>query len=234
MNNLLKSINIATLFLDKDLKIRQFTNPATKIFKLIQSDVGRVFTDQVSALNYPAIYDDAREVLRSLQYVEKAVDTREGKWFNVRIMPYRTTKDQIDGLVITLIDITNSKKLENVLLESQATLGSFIKTVPAVIIGLSTDWKIIEFNPEAEKLFGHKREVVMGKNYIDLFIPPASRKKVMAEITELISGNLPNRYRNEVKAFNGDKLTIEWSAHKLLDINGLQTGTINIGINITK
>ena len=234
MNNLLKSINIATLFLDKDLKIRQFTNPATKIFKLIQSDVGRVFTDQVSALNYPEMYDDAREVLRSLEFIEKTVDAHDGKWYNVRIMPYRTFKDQIDGLVITLIDITNSKKLENVLLESQVMLGSFIKTVPAVIIGLSSDCKIIEFNPEAEKLFGHKREVVMGENYIDLFIPSSSRIKVMAEIAELLSGNMPNRYRNEVKVFNGDKLTIEWSAHKLLDINGLQTGTINIGINISK
>jgi two-component system CheB/CheR fusion protein len=149
-------------------------------------------------------------------------------------MPYRTFEDKIDGLVITFIEITKSKQLENVLLESQMMLRTFIKTVPNVIIGLSSDWKIIEFNPEAEKLLGLKRELVIGNNYVDLFIPPLMRKKVLAEMQELLSGSLPNRYKNVVKAFNGDELTIEWSAHKLLDDNGTLTGTINIGINITK
>lgn len=234
MNNLLKSINIATLFLDKDLKIRQFTVPATKIFKLIPSDIGRVFTDQVTDLEYPGLYDDARGVLHTLEHTEKTVATRDGRWFNIRIMPYRTFEDKIDGLVITFIEMTKSKQLENVLLESQMMLRTFIQTVPNIMIGLSSDWKIIEYNPEAEKLLGHKRELVMGKNYVDLFIPPIMRKKVLAEMQELISGSLPNRYKNIVKAFNGDELIIEWSAHKLLDENGTLTGTINIGINVTK
>jgi two-component system CheB/CheR fusion protein len=234
MNNLLKSINIATLFLDRDLKIRQFTMPATKIFKLIQSDIGRLFTDQVTDLIYPGLFNDAREVLRSLDYVEKAVPTNDGRWFNVRIMPYSTFENKIDGLVITFIDITKSKLLENVLLDSQMMLRSFIENVPGVIIGLSSDWKIIEYNPEAEKLFGHKRDDVIGKNYIDLFIPPVMRKKVLADMKELMTGVLPNRYKNMVKAFNGDVLTIEWSAHKLIDDNGNPIGTINIGTNVTK
>ena len=234
MNNLLKSINIATLFLDKNLKIRQYTVPVTKIFKLIKSDIGRVFTDQVTDLDYPELYEDAKVVLSTLEYVEKSVSTFDGRWFRIRIMPYRTFEDKIDGLVITFIEITKSKQLENVLLESQMMLRTFIKTVPNVIIGLSSDWKIIEFNPEAEKLLGLKRELVIGNNYVDLFIPPLMRKKVLAEMQELLSGSLPNRYKNVVKAFNGDELTIEWSAHKLLDDNGTLTGTINIGINITK
>jgi two-component system CheB/CheR fusion protein len=234
MNNLLKSINIATLFLDKDLKIRQFTLPATKIFKLIPTDIGRVITDQVTDLEYPGLYDDAREVLLTLKQVEKTVATHDGRWFNIRIMPYRTFEDKIDGLVITFIEMTKSKKLENVLLESQMMLRTFIHTVPNVIIGLSSDLKIIEYNPEAEKLLGHKRELVMGKNYVDLFIRPSMHKKVLTEMKELLSGKLPNRYKNIVKAFNGEELTIEWSLHKLLDVNGALTGTINIGINITK
>jgi two-component system CheB/CheR fusion protein len=234
MNNLLKSINIATLFLDMDLKIRQFTVPATKIFKLIQSDIGRVFTDQVTDLIYPEMYDDARKVLDTLEFIEKAVATHDGRWFNIRIMPYRTFENKTDGLVITFIEITKSKQLENVLLESQMMLRTFIQTVPNVIIGLSSDWKIIEYNPEAEKLLGHKRELVMGNKYVDLFIPPSMRKKVLTEMKNLLSGSLPSRYKNVVKAFNGDELIIEWSAHKLLDEKGTLIGTINIGINITK
>jgi two-component system, chemotaxis family, CheB/CheR fusion protein len=234
MNNLLKSINIATLFLDKDLKIRHFTVPATKIFKLIQSDIGRVFTDQVNDLDYPGLYNDAREVLQTLVFKEKAVETRDGRWFRIRIMPYRTFEDKIDGLVITLIDISVSKQLENVLRESQLMLRSFIETVPGVIIGLSSDFNIIEFNPEAEKLFGRKRVEVIGKNYVDMFIPQLSRSKVLEDMNESLSGTLPNRYKSKVKADNGDELTIEWSAHKLLDNNGTTIGTFNIGINILK
>jgi len=234
MNNLLNSIEIATLFLDRELKIRKFTVPATKIFKLIQSDIGRLFTDQVTDLNYPEMYDDAREVLRTLVYVEKPVATHDGRWFNIRIMPYRTFEDKIDGLVITFIEITNSKQLEKALQQSQMMLRSLIHAVQSVILGLSSDGKVIEFNPEAERLLGYKRDDVLGKSYFDLFIPELSRKKVEAEMKKLLTEALPNRYENFVKAVNGDELMIEWSAHKLLDDKGMLIGIITIGDKVTK
>lgn len=234
MNNLLRSIDIATLFLDKDLKIRQFTAPSTKIFKFIPGDVGRVFTDQVTDLDYPELYDDAKEVLKTLIYIEKTIPTRDGRWFNVRIMPYRTFEDKIDGLVITFIDNSKSKKLEIGLQETQSMLRSFISAVPGVIIGLSSEGVIIEFNPESEKLFGRKYHEVIGKNYVDLFIPKTARKKVLADLKKLITGSLPNRYKSNVSVANGDKLIIEWASHKMVDENGTNIGIINIGINITK
>ncbi|MBN1767032.1 MAG: PAS domain-containing protein [Prolixibacteraceae bacterium] len=112
MKNLLNSTDIATLFLDKELNIRRFTNQLTKLFKLRQSDIGRPFTDMVTDLNYPEMTEHAIEVLNTLVYKETAVSTNYGKWFTVRIMPYRTFDDRIDGLVITLIDITKAKKME--------------------------------------------------------------------------------------------------------------------------
>jgi len=234
MSNLLNSIDIATLFLDKDLRIRQFTYTATKIFKLIQSDIGRLFTDQVTDLDYPELYEDAREVLRSLTFMEKPIATRDGRWFNIRIMPYRTFEDKIDGVVITFVEITKSKQLENALKETQMTLRSFIHTVPSVIVGLSSDGNVIEFNPEAEKLFLYKREDVLSKKYVELFIPQLSRKQVEADMKKLLEGKLPNRFENIVKTLNGDELRIEWSAHQLLDDTGKVTGIITIGANITK
>ena len=232
MNNLLNSTDIATLFLDKNLKIRQFTYPATKIFKLIQSDVGRLFTDQVNDLDYPELYHEAKEVLRTLVFVEKTISTRDGRWFNMRIMPYRTMDDKIDGLVITFIDITKSKQLEIALQENQSALQSFIKTVPSVIIGLSSDGKVIEFNPEAEKVFACNSEEVMSKKYVDLFIPKSSREEVEGQMNKLFAGELPNRFANRIKTLNGVELKIEWLAHQLLDEHGKLTGIIAIGINI--
>ena len=112
MKNLLNSTDIATLFLDGDLKVRRFTTQATKIIKLIPGDVGRPITDLASDLLYPELTTDAQEVLRKLGFVEKPVNARDGRWFTVRIMPYRTLDDRIDGVVITFADITVAKTLE--------------------------------------------------------------------------------------------------------------------------
>jgi two-component system CheB/CheR fusion protein len=112
MINLLNSTDIATLFLDKELNIRRFTHQLKKIIKLRPTDVGRPFTDLVNDLQYPEIATHAREVLRTLVFKETPITTNAGNWFNVRIMPYRTYDDKIDGLVITFIDITVAKKLE--------------------------------------------------------------------------------------------------------------------------
>ncbi len=112
MKNLLNSTEIATLFLDKDLNIRRFTDQATNIFKLRNADIGRPFTDLVTDLQYPDIDNHARQVIKTLTSIETAITTNDKRWFNVRIMPYRTTDDRIDGLVITFTDITIGKRLE--------------------------------------------------------------------------------------------------------------------------
>lgn len=234
MNNLLNSIEIATMFLDRDLKIRQFTPGTTKIFKLIQSDIGRPFSDQATDLLYPELYEDAKEVLRTLVFVEKAKNTLDGRWYNIRIMPYRTLEDKIDGLVITFVDITKSKQLELALKETQTILESFIQTVPGVIIGLSVDGKIIEFNPQAEKLFDCKREDVMSKKYVDLFIDGSLRHQVEEDMQNLLAGQLPNQFINIVKTLKDVTFHIEWSAHQLLNDQGKRTGIIAIGVNILK
>ncbi len=112
MKNLLNSTDIATLFLDKELNIRRFTDQLIKLFKLRQSDIGRPFTDIVTDLQYPEIENHAKQVLSTLIFKEMAIKTKAGMWFNVRIMPYRTFDDRIDGLVITFVDITMAKDLE--------------------------------------------------------------------------------------------------------------------------
>ena len=122
MKNLLNSTEIATLFLDKELNIRRFTDSTTSIFKLRNADVGRPFTDLVSDLQYPDIDKHARQVIKTLTTIENPTITKDGRWYNVRIMPYRTLDDRIDGLVITFMDITVSKKLETELKEANEAL----------------------------------------------------------------------------------------------------------------
>ena len=96
MKNLLNSTDIATLFLDAELKVRRFTPRAAKVIKLIPGDAGRPFTDLTTALDYPELADDAAEVLRTLVFKEKTVTASGERWFSVRIMPYRTQENVID------------------------------------------------------------------------------------------------------------------------------------------
>ena len=122
MKNLLNSTDIATLFLDDALLVRRFTNQTSKIIKLIASDIGRPVTDIVTALDYPGLAEDAKQVLKTLVFVEKQIPARDGRWFTVRIMPYCTQENRIDGVVITFADITVAKNLEAALRKAQSEL----------------------------------------------------------------------------------------------------------------
>ncbi len=112
MHNLLNSTDIGILFLDNDLKVRRFTNKITNIFKLIPSDIGRKITDIVSELNYPTLEQDSIEVLDTLVFKEKDILTKQNNnCYIVRIMPYKTLENRIDGVVFTFTDVTILKKL---------------------------------------------------------------------------------------------------------------------------
>ena len=112
MSNLLNSTEIATVFLDNQMNLRRYTPYATHLFKLIPGDVGRSLSDIVTDLDYPKMKDDAVGVLARLVFHEQQVSTQDGRWYRVRIMPYRTQDNVIDGVVITFIDITAIKQLE--------------------------------------------------------------------------------------------------------------------------
>jgi two-component system CheB/CheR fusion protein len=126
LKNLLDSTEITTLFLDTALRVRLFTAGSNLVFKLIPGDVGRPITDITSELAYPDLAGDAREVLRTLAVHEQPVAARDGRWFLVRIMPYRTLENMIDGVAITFTDITASKTLEGKLRATQAGLEEHI------------------------------------------------------------------------------------------------------------
>jgi two-component system, chemotaxis family, CheB/CheR fusion protein len=217
MKNLLNSTDIATLFLDNEMNIRRFTLQAVKIFKLIKSDVGRPFTDLVSDLIYPNLSDDILKVLKTLTFIKKQIPTKDGRWFSVRIMPYRTLDDKIDGVVITFFNISDLKEVEVKLNETEQMNRLLLNSSTDIIIRLSADFKIVELNPAAEKYFGKKQEEIINKNYIHVFIPEMLRKKTESEMLRILKKSQDTKLKMQLITTGGKLIENEWSVLVLTD-----------------
>lgn len=132
MRNLLNSTEIGTIFVDNDMRVKRFTSQATTIINLIQSDIGRPLQHLVTNFSYRGMISDLSDVLNSLTPKEVEVQTTEGAWYKMRIIPYRTTDNRIDGAVLTFSSIDEQKHVQEVLnfakLEMEQT-GILIRNV---------------------------------------------------------------------------------------------------------
>ena len=164
MKNLLNSTGIATLFLDKNLNIRRFTNQATDIIKLRSKDIGRPFTDLVMDLDYPEIESHAREVLNTLTSVEKTISSRNKRWYNVRIMPYLTKHDHVNGLVITFTDVTFAKQASEAVAISETRYRRLFESSKDGILILDAETgRIVDVNPFLIEMLGYSKEQFIEK-----------------------------------------------------------------------
>ena len=122
LENLMSATEIATLFLDRELRIRHYTPGMRQLFNIVPADHGRPIKHFTHTLLYDRFFDDAEEVLRTLVPIEREVRGEADGWFLLRMRPYRTIEDRIEGVIFTFVDITRIKKAEEDLVELNATL----------------------------------------------------------------------------------------------------------------
>jgi two-component system CheB/CheR fusion protein len=122
LRNLLESTQIATVFLDNDLRVRSFTPAATEIFHLLETDVGRPIDHLGSRVDYPDLSDDVRNVLKKLGTSERDIQSKDGRSYSARVLPYRSIDNFIAGAVITFVDVTTTVRAEAALRESETRL----------------------------------------------------------------------------------------------------------------
>jgi two-component system CheB/CheR fusion protein len=178
---------------------------------MIKSDIGRPFTDLVTELIYPELEADALEVLRSLNYIEKQIPSKDGRWFSIRVMPYRTLDDRIDGLVITFINNTDIKQVEIKLHEKEKIHRLLLSASSDIIIRLSTNLSIVEFNPIAEHYFGKVASEVMDHSLVELFVPEDKHLKTEKDLMGLLSKGQRTKYQMTILTANGKTSQVEWS-----------------------
>lgn len=165
LHNIIASSEIATVFVDKEIRIKRFTPNATTIFNLIDTDLGRSLFHITHSLRYPTLADDVRQSFQSLRLTEREIQSEAGRWYLMRLLPYRTADDHIDGAVITLIDITDRHQAEEAARAGAQRLRLVAQsTKDYAIIIQDREGLIVSWNAGAERIFGYTEDELVGKS----------------------------------------------------------------------
>jgi len=188
MNNLLAGTGVGTLFVDFQLRIARFTPSITQIINIIQTDIGRPVSDIVSNLRgYDRLIGDVQMVLESLIPQEMEVQNRVGAWYLMRIRPYRTLDNVIEGAVITFIDITQRKQIEAALVSSEAKFAKAFRASPdGLVISRRADGAILDVNDSWEQMVGYSRLETLEHSLLELklFVNPDDWQQIIARLQD--------------------------------------------------
>ena len=170
LNNLIASMDIATVFVDRDVNLQGFTPLASSLFNVLLTDIGRPLLDITHHLRYDRLTEDIREVMASLRPIEReVVDDRE-RWYLMRISPYRTTEDRINGAVINFIEVTEQRVAQRQLRATSERLRIVAESTPDyAIITLDVDGRVATWNRGAELTFGYTASEITGQHIRILF-----------------------------------------------------------------
>jgi two-component system CheB/CheR fusion protein len=222
MNNLLAGTGIATVFVDHGLRILRFTPTATAIINLIASDLGRPVSHIVSNLvGYDSLVADAQSVLNTLVAKEVDVETTEGKWYTLRIQPYRTLDNVIEGVVITFVDITEAKQVKNALRKAneQLRLAVVVRDAHDAITVQDLDGRILAWNPGAARIYGWSEAEALTMNVREM-IPESMQEEALAKIHQLSQAKILRPYRTQRTCKNGIVVDVSMTSTALIDETG--------------
>jgi len=222
MNNLLAGTGVGTVFVDHQLCIRRFTPTATQLINLIQTDVGRPVGHIVSNLvGYESLLTDTQTVLDTLIPKELEVQTRAGDWYLLRIRPYRTLENTIEGEVLTFFDITEMKKARDALREVDKVgrLAIVVRDAFDSTMVQDMEGRILAWNPAAERMYGWSKAEALTMNICDI-IPEKHQEEALAVTQQLARAEVLAPYRAQRLAKDGRIVEIWLTATALVKDTG--------------
>lgn len=166
--NLLASTEIATLFLDDELQIQRFTPPTVQLLNVRSTDIGRPLSDITTKFIDDFFLNDCQKVIRGSKPIQSSIEGENSRMYLRRILPYRSQGDQIVGVVITFVDLTDRLLLEKTLKDSKDHLEAILDSAVDAIVTIDNHGIISRLNPATERLFGLPREEILGKSVVSL------------------------------------------------------------------
>jgi len=234
LQNLFASTEVASIFLDRDLRVAKFTPAATGLFHLIEADVGRPIGDFAPRFEGQDVVADAREVLRTLKPLERQVRTADGKmWFILRVLPYRTVENVIAGVVVTFVDVTELKRAEEAIREGQSLLAALSETVPDPVYVKDGESRILMANPATVRLMGKPVEQILGRNDRQLYDDPAVGEAILATDRRVMESGVAEVVEERVLAPDGYRVFLSTKAPRR-DASGRVIGLVGISRDITE
>jgi two-component system CheB/CheR fusion protein len=222
MNNLLAGTGIATVFVDSQLRILRFTPTATKIINLIQGDLGRPVGHTVSNLpGYGSLTADVQAVLDTLIPKELEVQSSEGRWYAMRIQPYRTMDNVIEGAVLTFMDVTAVVRTRELLQKAndQLRMAVVVRDAHDAITLQDLDGRIIAWNPGAVRMYGWSEAEALAMNVRDR-IPESLRKDSLARLVELSQAKILEPYITKRITKQGEVVDVSIISTALVNESG--------------
>ncbi|MEG4576322.1 chemotaxis protein CheB [Microcoleus sp. N3A4] len=190
VTNLLASINIPILMLENDLRIRSFTPMAQRLFNLIYTDIGRPFSDIRSNLELPNLEAMIWEVIDSLNTKEEEVQTESGYWYALRIRPYRTSENQIEGVVIVLIDIDALKRSVATVETARNYAETIVESVPTPLIVLDADLQVNTANRALYETFQVSSSETAPTSWFDVASEQGNTPELRLLLEDILINNV--------------------------------------------
>jgi two-component system CheB/CheR fusion protein len=185
LTSLLSSTEIAVVFLDDNFRIRRYTPMVKDLFELIPGDVGRPITDLARKFADPDLTTDCQEVLAKLIPREREVVSASNRIYARRVLPYRTAENQIRGVVITFMDVTERKQIEDALRQSEERQRLFIEGAPDfAMLLIDLEGRIAAWNVGAERLLGYQEQEAVGQSAGIIFLPEQREEGPEREMSE--------------------------------------------------
>ena len=219
MQNLMNATAIATIFLDRDLRIARYTPLAVTLFNFIPGDVGRPLSDLTPRLRYPELTSDAARVLEQLVPLEREVGMADNSWFLARLLPYRTMDDRIAGVVLSFINITERKRAEEV----SQWLSTVVASSMDAIVSFSLHGTVLSWNGGAKRVFGYDAQEMIGQP-LSMLADPDRRDESESMLARISQMQSVDSLETIGRAKDGSALHLALTASPITDAEGRLVG----------
>lgn len=259
--NLIETLDVGAVFLDRNLCIRRFTPQGFGLFDDMEGCIGRSISNLRPKLEYDELEIDARRVWRTQAPLSRQVADREGRWYLVRIQPYRTIEEKPDGVVCAFSDITRRKRVEEKIRKRQKALKqrlseqsmelaqvrtalqnekqniqAYLDVAEVIFVGLDKKGRVILINRKGCEVLGHSEQEIIGKNWFRSFLPKQNQDRIRGIFDQLKGSRkaLAETYEHPVLTGRGEERIILWHSVAIKNEGDKLIAIVGSGTDVTR